>query len=326
MRFSPPNSLAAAPGGLSPHYRLYQYCPGENDGLHPVGVKAPAQPAVAPSTDAYPLLLIHGLMGRARTWLDHLDWFAAAANRAGLGQVYLYDQPYHTGGPYPPELPAEAVVGQPRIFLDTLPDVSTLFFTQQLGRAIREVLAHSGARRVVLVGHSMGSLHAWCAAAHWSELVAGVVVEDMSPDFRGLSTVLYDDYYNSWPVTFDADTFGEMFGEVAGRYFRRSFDRHLSSSHASTVWTLHGYMEVYTAIANYWGDHPTWVEWNAVACPTLLLKAQDGVTQDGTMEQMEQRNSPALPLVYATTPGHIIHDVEPALYRRHVGAFLQQLT
>ena len=91
MRFSPPNSLAAAPGGLSPHYRLYQYCPGENDGLHPVGVKAPAQPAVAPSTDAYPLLLIHGLMGRARTWLDHLDWFAAAANRAGLGQVYLYD-------------------------------------------------------------------------------------------------------------------------------------------------------------------------------------------------------------------------------------------
>ena len=293
MRFSPPNSLAAAPGGLSPHYRLYQYCPGENDGLHPVGVKAPAQPAVAPSTDAYPLLLIHGLMGRARTWLDHLDWFAAAANRAGL---------------------------------DTLPDVSTLFFTQQLGRAIREVLAHSGARRVVLVGHSMGSLHAWCAAAHWSELVAGVVVEDMSPDFRGLSTVLYDDYYNSWPVTFDADTFGEMFGEVAGRYFRRSFDRHLSSSHASTVWTLHGYMEVYTAIANYWGDHPTWAGWNAVACPTLLLKAQDGVTQDGTMEQMEQRNSPALPLVYATTPGHIIHDVEPALYRRHVGAFLQQLT
>lgn len=206
------------------------------------------------------------------------------------------------------------------------PDVSTEFFTRQLTAAVREVLAETGAKKVILVGHSMGSLHSWCVAAAHPELVQGVVVEDMSPDFRGLTTVLYDAYFDAWPVTFRAADFISFFGDQAGEYFRRSFDHHAASTSAGEpLWTLHGYMETFSDIANYWGTHDTWAEWDAVTCPVLLLKAVDGVTQGETMEEMAHRNPHASTVYYATRAGHVIHDADPTFYRRHVGEFLRRL-
>lgn len=284
----------------------------------------------AGSPDTSPVVLVHGLMGRGTTWRAHLPWFASRLPE-GAG-IYVYDQPYHTGGPFPPSLPAAEVAGQTRrLRADdpdpavANPDVSTEFFTRALTAAVTRVLAETGAPDVILVGHSMGSMHAWCVAATHPELVRGVVVEDMSPDFRGLTTILYDAYFDSWPVTFTEPDFARLFGDIAGPYFRHSFDKHTDPD-GTTRWTLHGYMETFKDIANYWGDHAAWDEWDAVRCPVLLLKARDGVTQGRTMETMAERNPQAFGVYYARHPGHVIHDVDTEFYQRHVGDFLNRLT
>ena len=285
----------------------------------------------AGSADTPPVLLVHGLMGRGATWEPHLSWIAQTLP-AGAG-IYVYDQPYHTGGPFPETLSAAQVAGQPRRWRTddpnpaiAHPDVSTEFFTQELTSAVTRILAATAAENIILVGHSMGSMHAWCVAAAHPELVRGIVVEDMSPDFRGLTTVLFDDYFDAWPVTFTEADFSQLFGDVAGSYFRRSFDKHEDHTGGTPLWTLHGYMETFTELANYWGEHDTWAAWDAVTCPALLLKARDGVTQGDTMEQMAARNPHASKVHYARQPGHIIHDIDTDFYRHHVGAFLGQLT
>ncbi|WQD13532.1 MAG: hypothetical protein U1U88_001813 [Lawsonella clevelandensis] len=159
--------------------------------LHPVGVKAPAQPAGHPPPMLYPLLLIHGLMGRARTWLDHLDWFAAAANRAGLGRSIFTTSPSYR---WP--LPTAAPRGGRRRAAPHLPrhppEPLTLFFTQQLGWALARSspTAEPGGSSWLATpwGASTLGVRQPTGQSWWR----GVVVAGCVPQhFRGLSTVLY---------------------------------------------------------------------------------------------------------------------------------------
>ena len=81
-----------------------------------------------------PILLLHGLMGSARTWADHLPWLRA------FGHVYTFDAAGH-GRPAPPRPTTEAFVAD---------------------------LAEATARipePMVVIGHSMGGLHGWMFAA-----------------------------------------------------------------------------------------------------------------------------------------------------------------
>src|SRR5690606_41288091 len=71
----------------------------------------------------------------------------------------------------------------------------------------------------VIIGHSMGGLHAWVTAARWAELVRAVVVEDMAPDQRGKTVDAWRGYFESWPVPFRSlAQVREFFGGL-GDYF-----------------------------------------------------------------------------------------------------------
>src|SRR5690606_24081206 len=87
-----------------------------------------------------PILLLHGLMGSARTWSGHLDWLR------GHGHVRTFDAAGH-GRPAPAELTTEA-------FVDDLAEATA---------AITEPM--------VVIGHSMGALHGWVFAARHPERV-----------------------------------------------------------------------------------------------------------------------------------------------------------
>ncbi len=121
-----------------------------------------------------PLVLVHGLMGRGSTWRRQLPWLTA------LGSVYTYDAPWHRG----------------RDVADPHP-ISTERFVDDLGDAVA-----SFGRPVILIGHSMGALHAWCLAAVRPELVRALVVEDMAPDFRGRTTGPWEPWLHALPVEF----------------------------------------------------------------------------------------------------------------------------
>ncbi|HZQ30766.1 MAG TPA: alpha/beta hydrolase [Mycobacterium sp.] len=239
-----------------------------------------------------PLVLVHGLMGRGSTWRRQVPWLRA------LGSVYTYDAPWHRG----------------RDVADPHP-ISTERFVEDLGDAVASLRTPA-----VLIGHSMGGLHAWCLAAERPELVIGLVVEDMAPDFRGRTTGPWEPWLHALPVEFAAarQIFDE-FGDVAGQYFLDAFDR------TATGWRLHGCVERWIEIAAEWGTRDYWGTWRAVRVPALLIEAGNSVTPPGQMAQMHETGWRT---TYLRVPesGHLVHDEAAETYRSAVTAFLTTLT
>ncbi|NLG48170.1 alpha/beta hydrolase [Gordonia sp. (in: high G+C Gram-positive bacteria)] len=238
------------------------------------------------------IVLLHGLMGRGRTWKRQIPWLRR------YGRVFTFDAAFHQGvtqGSHEP----------------TADEISTERFVAD----VAEVITWIDRGPAVLVGHSMGGLHAWCTAAQFPELVAATVVEDMAPDFRGRTTGDWAPWFNSWPDRFaDLDEAVAMFGEVAGRYFYEAFDDG----------RLHGRIPVWAAIAEEWGTREFWGQWDSVQAPTLLLEAEYSVTPPGQMAQMAQRG-PHSHYLRVEGAGHLVHDDRPGVYRGAVEAFLAGL-
>ncbi len=238
-----------------------------------------------------PIVLLHGLMGRGRTWRRQIPWLRR------YGRVFTFDAAFHTGAdpddPDGPDDPAE-------------------LSTERFVADVAEILTWIDRGPAVLIGHSMGGLHAWCTAAAYPEMVSALVVEDMAPDFRGQTTRSWTPWFNSWPDRFESlDAAVAMFGPVAGRYFYEAFDDG----------ALHGSLDVWADIAEEWGGRHFWDQWAAVTVPTLVIEAGYSVTPPGQMRRMCWTNPRAR---YLKVPGagHLVHDDAPEFYRGAIEAFL----
>ena len=234
------------------------------------------------------MVLVHGLMGRGSTWSRQLPWLSEVAT------VYTYDAPWHRG----------------RDVVDAHP-ISTERFVSELEEAVSSL-----DEPATLIGHSMGGLHAWCLAAARPELVTGLVVEDMAPDFRGRTTGPWEPWLHALPVEFaSAQQVFDEFGRVAGQYFLEAFDR------TATGWRLHGHTGRWIEIAAEWGTRDYWAQWTAVRAPALLIEAGNSVAPPGQMHSMTKTDSPT---EYLRVPeaGHLIHDDAPQVYRQAVESFL----
>lgn len=239
-----------------------------------------------------PLVLVHGLMGRGSTWSRQLPWLAR------LGSVYTYDAPWHRGRD-----------------VDDSASISTERFVDELAAAVDDLGAPA-----VLIGHSMGGLHAWCLAAARPDLVSALVVEDMAVDFVGRTVGSWEPWLHALPEEFDsAETVFAEFGPVAGRYFLEAFDR------TPTGWRLHGKPQHWIAIAAEWGTRDYWSQWRAVQAPVLLIEAGDSVVPPGQMASMAELAGERATYVRVTGAGHLVHDDAPADYRRAVEAFVGSL-
>jgi pimeloyl-ACP methyl ester carboxylesterase len=238
-----------------------------------------------------PLVLVHGLMGRGRTWSRQVSWLSE------LGRVYTYDAPWHRG----------------REVVDPYP-ISTERFVADLADAVASL-----GRPATLIGHSMGALHSWCLAAASPDLVSALVVEDMAPDFRGRSTGPWEPWLHALPVEFvSAQEVFDEFGPIAGRYFLEAFDR------TATGWRLHGYVERWIEIAAEWGTRDYWEPWRAVRTPALLIEAAHSVAPPGQMVAMHESGY-RTSYLRAAGAGHLVHDEAPDLYRDAVTGFLAAL-
>ena len=238
-----------------------------------------------------PIVLLHGLMGRGRTWRRQIPWLRR------YGRVFTFDAAFHTGAD-------AALISDPA-------EVSTERFVADLA----EILTWIDLGPAVLVGHSMGALHAWCAAAEYPELVSALVVEDMAPDFRGRTTAEWTPWFDSWPDRFSSLGHArQMFGDVAGRYFYEAFDDG----------ALHGQLATWAAIAQEWGERDFWDQWRSVPVPSLLIEAEHTVTPEGQMRKMASINDHSAH-IQISGAGHLIHDDAPAVFRGAVEAFLSAL-
>ncbi len=248
-----------------------------------------------------PILLLHGLMGSARTWRSQLDWLRE------FGHVYTFDAAGH-GRPLPEHWRTDSPGAAPYRF-------STEDFVADLHGQIRTVIDEP----MVVIGHSMGGLHGLTLTAAHPELVRALVVEDIAPDFRGRTADDWAAVISAWPQPFpDEAAVLEFFGPVAGRYFLDSF------VHGPDGYRLHGEVEIFRLISEEWGSRDFWDEWKVVTVPALLLEGEYTITPPGQMAEMA-RVHPMARHVVISGAGHLVHDDQPAAYRAEVEDFLRRV-
>lgn len=235
-----------------------------------------------------PILLLHGLMGSARTWRSHVPWLRE------YGQVYTFDAAGH-GRPAPAELTTEA-------------------FVADLAAATADIPGP-----LVVIGHSMGGLHGWMFTAAHPDRVRALVVEDIAPDFQGRTAENWAAVISAWPQPFpdEAAVLG-FFGPVAGRYFLDSF------RHDPDGFRLHGEIPTFRAISEEWGTRDFWAQWKSITVPALLIEGEHTITPPGQMRQMAESHPDARHVVVPDA-GHLVHDDQPAAYRAEVEAFLRRI-
>ncbi|EID54773.1 alpha/beta fold hydrolase [Saccharomonospora xinjiangensis] len=236
-----------------------------------------------------PIVLLHGLMGRATTWWPVSRWLTAYGHVVGL------DARGHGRARRPGS-----------------------WTTEEFADDVAELVRDLGEGPAVLIGHSMGGLHAWVAAARNPELVAGVVVEDMAVDRRGDTVDPWRAYFESWPVPFRSlAQVSEFFGGL-GDYFVECVEERDDGYH------LMANLDDLYAIATEWGERDYWSYLEAVRCPMLVIEAGHTDMPEGQQAEMARRARNGRHLVVADA-GHVVHHDQPEVYRGAVEAFLSAL-
>jgi pimeloyl-ACP methyl ester carboxylesterase len=234
------------------------------------------------------ILFLHGLMGRASTWWPVAQWLT------GYGRVVGLDARGH--GRFA-RSPAGA---RTEDFAD---DAADVIRSLDLGPA-------------VVIGHSMGGLHAWALAARHPSLVRAVVVEDMAPDQRGKSVDAWRGYFDSWPTPFRSlAQVREFFGSL-GDYFTECVEERDDGYH------LIASLEELYAIAGEWGERSYWPLVEQVRCPLLAIEAGFSAMPSGQMAQLPVRAPGGGRHVVIEGAGHVVHEDAPDAYRGAVEAFL----
>ncbi|GAA1839603.1 alpha/beta hydrolase [Pseudonocardia ailaonensis] len=238
-----------------------------------------------------PILLLHGLMGRATTW-----WSIARALRP-YGRVLGLDARGHgrsqAAGPWT---------------------------TDRMARDAEEVLARVGPG--VVVGHSMGGLHALALAARRPDLVRAVVVEDMGVDLTGLPgdpVGAATAWFGAMPQPFASrEAVRQAFGHPRiefGDYMAECVDERADGLHLLTR------VRDASAIAAGWVREARWADVDAIGCPALLIEAEESVVPEGQMAEMARR-IPHARHVRLPGTGHLVHADEEA-YLAVVEPFLK---
>lgn len=234
------------------------------------------------------ILLLHGLMGRARTWWSVSRWLAAYGRVVGL-DARGHGRSPHRVGPWRTE--------------DFVADAASVIRALDLAPAI-------------VIGHSMGGLHAWALAATHPDLVRAVVVEDMAPDQRGKTVEPWREYFDSWPLPFVSLAHVREFFGTQGDYFVECFEERDDGYH------LIASLDELYRIAAEWGERDYWALVERVSCPLLALEAERSAMPPGQMAELAARTAgPAQHLIIPGS-GHVVHDDCPDTYRGAVEAFL----
>lgn len=237
------------------------------------------------------ILLLHGLMGRATTWWPVTRWLRRYGRVVGL-DARGHGRSPHRGGGWRTE--------------DFISDVETVVRSNERQPAI-------------LVGHSMGGLHALGFAATHPDLARAVIVEDMAPDQRGRTVDPWRAYFDSWPAAFTSLAHVREFFAPLGDYFIECMEERADGYHL-----LSDLDELYE-IASEWGRRSYWDFVERVRCPLLVLEPEHSAMPAGQLAELAARSAGPAQHVLVPGAGHVIHADRPLTYRGAVEAFLAQL-
>ncbi|QWF81467.1 alpha/beta fold hydrolase [Amycolatopsis sp. CA-230715] len=234
-----------------------------------------------------PILLLHGLMGRATTWWSTARWLA------GYGHVVGLDAAGHgrgsTDGPW---------------------------HTERFVEDAAELLRELDEGPAIVIGHSMGGLHGWVLAATHPDLVRAVVVEDMAPDQRGRTVDDWRGYFDSWPVPFRSLAHVRDFFGSTGDYFIECVVER------DDGYYLLADLENLYEIAAEWGRRDYWSFVDGIKCPLLVIEAEHTAMPPEQQSALAARAPGGGTHLIVRGAGHVVHESNPLEYRGAVEAFL----
>jgi pimeloyl-ACP methyl ester carboxylesterase len=250
-----------------------------------------------------PVLLLHGLMGRASHWDATARWLAERH------RVVALDQRGHGDSP-------------------CADDVSIPFTREAYVADVEAAIEQLGLAPVTLVGHAMGALTAWQLAARRPDLVRALVVFDMRASALGAASQRrWEDWFAAWPVPFaSADAVRKWFAEDDPWLERPSpargeFYVDMMREYEDGRWRPVFSRDQMLRTREAWVHDAHWEELAQVQCPTLVVRGLDG--ELGRAEAMEMVR--VLPRGwYAEIPdaGHLVHYEDPAAWRAATEPFL----
>ena len=237
------------------------------------------------------ILLLHGLMGRATTWWPVSRWLTRYGRVVGL-DARNHGRSPHRAGAWPTEVFAA--------------DAAEVIRGYDLGPA-------------VVIGHSMGGLHALALAATEPELVRAVVVEDMAPDQRGRTSAGWRAHFEGWPLPFTSlAEVREFFGPY-GDYFVECVREEADGYRPMTD------IDELFAIAEQWAERDYWPLVERVRCPVLAIEPEHSAMPPGQLAELPVRAPGGGRHLVVAGAGHVVHEDAPLEYRGAVEAFLAEV-
>ena len=242
--------------------------------------------------DGPPILMLHGLMGRASTWRPVARWLTAHGRVVGL------DARGHGHSPAREPWTIERMATDAADVLD-------------------------GLGPATVIGHSMGGLHGLALAARRPDLVRALVVEDMGVDFRGHSAADARAWFGALPSSYESlaavrKTFGWPRPEF-GDYMAECVEKRADGYHIVAS------LEHATAIAAEWAERDFGDLLDDVRCPVLLIEAEESVAPPGQMAAMAARLRTARHVRIPGT-GHLVHAAAPEAYRASIEEFVASVS
>lgn len=239
------------------------------------------------STDAPPLLILHGLTGHA--W----EFDAVASALAESYHVLAVNQRGHGASSWAKEYSPEAMADDTTAFIDAL----------ELDR-------------VRFIGHSMGGVNGWWFAARHPERVERLVLLDVSPE-----TITSDELVGGLMATLDTyarsqyaepeEAVRAYLAEYTGSHQQelRTFVLNNLEEGSDGRWTwrfdargLKRWLEHASA-----SEEAHWSALRKIACPTLVIRAGDSPFTRAPDAERMAREIPRARLVELPASGHDVH-------------------
>lgn len=238
------------------------------------------------------VILLHGLLGHAREWDDTAE-LLSSTHRV----VALDVRGHGRSERNPPSMRLE----------DLVEDV--VWWAERLN-----------ARRVVLVGQSLGGLISFLAAARHSHLVKGLVVVEASPSADPNAPARVRKWLRTWPAAFQSREAAMAF--FGGDTLRaRTWTEGLEPTAAGLTPAFDE--AAVLQVLNESARRDYWEDWRRVGCPTLVVRGESGLA-----EIEAQAMVTAIPLGQMATivsAHHDVHIEQPAEWRDALWSFLTTL-